>query len=336
MQANHHSPSSAPTAPLDLVTLGEGMVELYAEGSDTRLRATVGGDALNVAVAAARLGARVGFLTRLGDDLFAPLLWERCRAEGLDLSFVRPCPGFTGLYLITLDARGERSFTYYRRGSAASTLEPADLDPAYLRRARFVHSSGITQAISPSARAAVRRLAFAARPWGLRFSYDPNFRPKLWTAAEARVELRTLLPFTFLLLPSAGPEGQALWGSDDPTVIARQALAAGCEIVAVKAGPAGCVVGTSHALTALPAVRHFPVRDTTGAGDAFDAAFLVALARGATPPQAGRFANLVAALKCTGRGALGALPTLPQVAQAWPLAYGEPFPTHLFGPHGSA
>ncbi|MCD6351373.1 MAG: sugar kinase [Armatimonadetes bacterium] len=325
--------AESPSAQPELLSLGECMVELFGEEApayEPALTCTVGGDALNVLVAAARLGARTGFITRVGQDIFAELLLGRWQTEGVDLSCVRVMPGFNGLYVITVEADGERSFTYYRAGDAASTLEPADLDAEYLRGARLVHTSGITQAISASARAAVRYLASLATELGVKLSYDPNFRPKLGPAAEARLELRRLLPHLAVVLPSAGGDEALLWGTADPEAIATQCLEAGCEVVAVKMGAQGCYVQNARESYRLPAVTGWSVVDTTGAGDAFDGAFLLAYLRQAPLGEAAQLANLVAAIKCGGRGALGHLPTAEQVARAWPRAYGEDPPAWLF------
>ena len=125
-RASRRQNQETPTrTDLDIITLGECMVELYGEeavASGPTLRCTVGGDTLNVAVAASRLGARTGFLTRVGDDIFAPLLLGRWEREGVDLSAVRVVPGFNACYVITLAPDGERSFTYYRQGSAPSMM----------------------------------------------------------------------------------------------------------------------------------------------------------------------------------------------------------------------
>ncbi len=314
---------------LDLITVGECMVEMFGEGLGGPMECTVGGDALNVAVAAARLGGRCGFLTRVGDDMFAPLLLGRWSAEGVDLSAVRIVDGFNGVYYITVDEAGERAFTYYRRGSAASTIEPADLQADYLARAAVVHTSGITQAISPSARAAVRRLAETCGELGVRLSFDTNFRPKLWTAAEARQELRFVLPHVWVMLPSAGDEAEALWGTREPAAVAEKAIEGGAKIVAVKAGAEGCWVADGDGVEHVPAVSALPVVDTTGAGDAFDGAFLLALLRGARPVEAARLSVLVAAMACSQRGALGGLPRREQVVRAWAEVYGEQPPEWL-------
>jgi len=319
-------------AALDLVTAGECMVELYGEealAAGPTLQCTVGGDTLNVAAAAARLGARVAFITRVGDDIFRDLLLSKWSAEGVDLSQVRVVPGFNGVYVITVQPDGERSFTYYRAGDAAATMEPADLRPDFLARARLAHASGISQAISASSRAASRYLVELCVDLGVEISFDPNFRPKLWPACQARAELEAILPHVTVALPSINADEALLWGTQDPERIAGRCLEAGCRVVAVKLGAEGCLVADAEERLRLPAVKRWPVRDTTGAGDAFDGALLFGVLRHAPLGDAARLANLVAATKCGGRGALGNLPYAADAARGWREAYGEDPPAWL-------
>ncbi|MGD9519145.1 MAG: sugar kinase [Armatimonadota bacterium] len=319
---------------LDLISAGECMVELFGEeaiAAGSRLQCTVGGDTLNVLVAAARLGIRAGYITRVGDDIFRPLLLDRWAAEGLDLSQVLVVEGFNGLYVITVSPDGERFFTYYRTGDAAATMEPADLSADYVARARLAHTSGISQAISASSRAAVRRLAELCGELGVKLSYDPNFRPKLWSVSQARCELEWILPRVSIALPSMNTDEALLWSTKAPEKVIERCLEAGCEVVAVKLGSDGCLVASAVEQWRVQAVRRFPVRDTTGAGDAFDGALLSALLCGASLRDAARLGNLVAAMKCSGRGALGNLPSADEVTRAWPEAYDEPLPKGLIG-----
>jgi len=274
---------------------------------------TYGGDALNCLVAASRLGARCGFITRVGDDPFAEFLLNAWRAEGIDLGGVRRVPGFNGIYFISVSGAGEREFTYYRFGSAASTLSPEDVEGDYLRRAKVFHSSGITQAISASARAAVREAFRRAKELGLRTSFDPNFRPRLWNAEEARGALEEILPYVDIFLPSLPSDTQPLLGLLEAEAVIRWFWERGATVVAVKRGEKGCAIGHAGQVEALPAYPVEPV-DTTGAGDAFDGAFLSALARGKRPRQAARLALAAAALSTRRRGAIAGLPTMEEVA----------------------
>ena len=307
-----------PGRALDLIGLGECMVELYADvplGSARTLSKAYGGDVLNSLVTAARLGARTGFITRVGDDPFGAGLLQAWRAEGLDTSRAPLHRGENGVYFISLQDGGEREFTYRRAGSAASGLCPEDLDEPYLASGRALLLSGITQALSASAQAATLEAAHAARRVGTLVAYDPNYRPRLWQdrggVAGARAAYRELLPFVQVLCPSAPAdlpmmtENAELLEALLPEALTR-AFGAGVAVVALKAGSAGASIytpATQHHLNAAPIAR---VLDTTGAGDAWNGTFLYRLVQGADAPDAAEQANRVAAATLAYRGAIPA------------------------------
>ena len=289
--------TTRPMALFDLVGLGECMVEFNATealSQAVRFSKAYGGDVLNALVAAARQGARTAFVSRVGDDPFGPGLRAAWQEEGIDTSHAPLVPGENGVYFISLDERGERSFTYRRAGSAASRLGPGDIDPAFIASARCILLSGITQAISPGARAATLAAARIARAHGVLVAYDPNYRPRLWSGEdEARAACAELLPFVDILLPSLPADAAILPGA--PQSLAAHAV--------VKHGEAGCEVWLRGERTAVPAVAATVV-DTTGAGDAWNGAYLAAVLRGVPPAEAAAIANRVAAAKLAHRGAI--------------------------------
>jgi 2-dehydro-3-deoxygluconokinase len=304
-----------------ILSLGECMVELFSGGPIARAASfhkAYGGDSLNTLVAAARLGTSTGYITRLGDDPFASFLLEGWRAEGIDTSHARLVEGFNGLYFISLLPGGEREFTYYRRGSAASTMTPADLDAAYIGGARVLHVSGISQAISPSCRETVVAAVRLAREQGVLVSYDPNLRRKLWPSlAEARAAVQEVLPFADIVLPSAPEEIAELLEVRTPEEGVESLWRAGVGTVAVKLGDKGCLLGHDGRLVAVPPFVPETAVDATGAGDAFDGAFLHGLVSGLSPEEAARLAVVCAALSLRKRGALGGLPHREEAYATW-------------------
>jgi 2-dehydro-3-deoxygluconokinase len=303
---------------LDIVALGESLVEFFAEEPMATARTftkAIGGDTFNLCCAAARIGGRSGYVTRVGRDPFAEYLLGGWRAAGVDTARIPVVEGFNGVYFISNFGDGQREFTYYRAGSAASQITPADLDPAYIGGCRYFFVSGISQAISPSARRTVRAAVELARAGGARVAFDPNLRLKLWSLAEARAALDEVLPFVDVLLPSAPEESETLLGLTEPAAVIEYFWRAGVPTVAVKYGAAGCVVGSAGRITAVPGYRIERVVDTTGAGDAFDAGFLVGLARGRDPVAAARMGVVLAGLKCRGRGATASLPAREEFEQ---------------------
>jgi len=305
----------------DIVSLGECMVELFSEEPIARASSfhkAYGGDTLNTLVAAARLGASTGYITRVGDDPFAPFLLESWRAEGIDVSHARVSEGFNGLYFISLLPGGEREFTYYRQGSAASTMTPADLDPTYIGGARVLHVSGISQAISPSCRETVLAAVRLAHERGALVSYDPNLRRKLWPSlGEARTAMQEVLPFADIVLPSAPEEMTDLLGARTPEEGVERLWAAGVGTAAVKLGGKGCLLGCDGRVIAIPPFVPDGVVDATGAGDAFDGAFLHGLVSGLSPEEAARLAVVCGALSLRKRGAIGGLPHRDEAYAAW-------------------
>lgn len=294
------------------------MVEFAAEergrlSQVTTFRRWWGGDTSNVAVAAARLGASVGYVTRLGGDEFGRSFLTLWAQEGVDASHVIVDPaGFTGVYFIALAEDGRHDFTYYRAGSAASRLQPDDIDAAYLATARVFHTSGITQAISESAREAADRAIEAARAHGVAVSYDLNIRPKLRPLPELRTIAEVTLQWADIVFLSLEDAGH-LCGDAAPEEVVERMLADGPRLVVLKLGAEGCLIAAADgARLRLPAWTGEAV-DTTGAGDAFDAAFLVEWLRGRSLEEAGRFANAVGALTARGLGAVAPLPGRAQV-----------------------
>lgn len=303
----------------DVLSLGEAMVELSAR-EQVRLRDARsfvlgwGGDTSNVAVAVRRLGRTSSYVTRVGDDEFGANLLDLWRREGVDTSGVGVDPGRpTGLYLLSRPPEGPHSFTYYRAGSAASAMQPADLPEQLLRRARIVHTSGITQAIGTGPCDAAFAALRTAREAGVTTSYDPNLRPALWSLDRARAVIIATLALADIALPSL-EDARALTELDDPAAIADDLLDKGPKVVALKLGAAGALIADAEGHT-IVAPYEVPAVDPAGAGDTFDAAFLTAWLDGNEPSECAEFANAAASLTTTDIGCVGPIPTREAVAE---------------------
>lgn len=297
----------------DVVALGEPLYELNRQPDGNWLTG-FGGDTLNVAIAAARLGSRAAYVTRLGDDIFAAELRGLMDREGIDTAAVAADPGApTGLYFVTHGPAGH-VFTYRRAGSAASRMTPAGLDPALIASARFLHASGISQAISDSAAETVSAAIAMARRAGVRVSYDTNFRPRLWAADKARPVIEAAAAGADILKTSA-EDAEALFGLAEPSAIGRHLLGLGAGAVVITRGRDGAALVTRDGVELVPG-RAVAAVDATGAGDAFTGALLAELARGQPLSRAVGFANAAAALSTLGYGAIAPLPRRDAVAAA--------------------
>lgn len=299
-----------------IISMGEPLLEFNAEeeGSLAEVRRFLmgwGGDTSNFAVAAARLGAKAGYVTRLGQDEFGDSFMRLWQKEGVDTSRVERDPEApTGIYFISRKGK-EHFFTYYRAGSAASRMRPDSLPLDYIKRARLFHVSGISQAISTSACDAVFAAIKAAKEAGVLVSYDPNLRLRLWPLERARAVIHTAGAMADILLPSL-EDARVLAGRDQPEEIARFYLGLGPKVVVLKLGPDGALLATSQEMMRIPPYE-VEVVDTSGAGDAFDAAFVVGYLAGWDLLRCAKFANAAGALTATGLGVVGSIPRLEQV-----------------------
>jgi 2-dehydro-3-deoxygluconokinase len=276
-----------------VICIGECMVELRAAGADAFAR-TYAGDAYNTAVYLKRSlpDAQVQFLTATGDDALSRAMREVWRAEGIDGSL-----GFTvnggspGLYLIENDARGERRFHYWRSNSAArrwfELLE--DQDETVLWGADVIYLSGISLAIlSPAERARAIELLRRARPHIGRIAFDPNVRLALWETAQAAVAtIENALSIVDLALPSR-EDARLLLGVDDPIEQIDRLQRIGVREIALTLGADGCLIADGDVRARLPAPHVASITDTSGAGDAFNGAYLATRLRGGSAADAAR------------------------------------------------
>jgi len=296
----------------DVVALGEPLIEFSQIPGTTDWRQGFGGDTSNFAIAAQRAGARCAYLSRVGDEDFGKALLSVWTREGVECDAVELDPYHpTGIYFIRYDEHGH-AFGYRRAGSAATHAQLTDAFKIRIQASRWLHVSGISQAISERACDTVFEAIAFAKAHGTRVSYDLNFRPRLWPAARAAAIARATLPHCDLFLPSID-EAQALFGIEEAERLADWALAEGVQAVAVKCGPAGAWL--AHAGSRLAIAPH-PVHamDATGAGDCFGGVMVARLSAGDTHAEAARAAAVAAALATTGRGAIDPLPRWADIA----------------------
>jgi len=298
---------ASPATPA-IVALGEAMVEFNqarAEAPDVYLRG-FGGDTSNMAIAASRLGAASGYVTRVGNDAFGRALRRLWSDEGVDTRGVESdADAPTGIYFVT-HGPGGHEFSYLRAGSAASRMDPATLPLTLIGAARVLHLSGISQAISVGACDAAFAAIEAAKAGGARVSYDPNLRLKLWPLPRARAVVLATVAQCDWFLPSLD-EARLLSGLSEPEAIIDWWHRRGAPVVALKSGADGAVVSDGRRIERIAGHAVDSV-DATGAGDCFDGAFAARTVAGDDPFAAARYANAAAALATTGFGAVAPLP----------------------------
>lgn len=297
-----------------IACLGEVMIELSPAGDDLT-RIGVAGDTFNTAVYLRRAvpETRVAYVTALGDDAMSERILSSLREEAIETDLVERREGsMPGLYMISVDETGERSFTYWRSAAAARTLfsEPARITPEALDAFDLVYLSGISLAILPQAvRSRFWDWAEGYRARGGRIAFDSNYRPRLWEDVEtARRETMHAWAHCDVALPSVDDE-IALFGDADAAGVVARLAGAGVAFGALKRGPDGPLgLGPDPQSISVPEAPR--VVDTTAAGDSFNAGFLAAFAKGEAR-EACMAAGHALAVKVIGhRGAI-----LPRTAE---------------------
>ncbi|PMR69149.1 sugar kinase [Halomonas heilongjiangensis] len=310
--------SIPPSAP-EILAFGEAMTMFVAETPGAlaeveHFQRRIAGADTNVAIGLARLGFRVGWLSRVGADSFGTYLRRALEAEGLDCRHLHVDPEHpTGLVFKERALSGaDPHVEYIRRGSAASHLAPADAEDVDFSALRHLHATGIPPALSASCRELAETMLDRARAAGASLSFDPNLRPSLWKSeAEMRDTLNALAARADWVLPGLA-EGRLLTGQDTPEAIADFYLERGAQAVIIKLGPEGSYYrgsldGVEESFT-VPGVPVAEVVDTVGAGDGFAVGVVSALIDGRSPREALKRGNLIGSLAVQVVGDMEGLP----------------------------
>ncbi len=320
-----------------IACLGECMVEL-SRLRDGSLKVSYGGDTLNTAIYLSRLGVDVGYVTALGDDPYSDDMISKWRDEGVDTRFAIRAKGrMPGLYAIRTDERGDRSFQYWRDHSPVhdlfgfSEFSESSRAREHLRNIDFLFLSGITLSLfSEDDRVELFELLDAQRERGGKVVFDTNHRSSRWSSDDAaRAVYRKMLKRVDLALPTLEDE-MLLFGDEDAHVCAARHHDAGVSEVAVKMGEGGCLVSCDgrgerngrsdrdrrreREAVKIPLSERREAKDTTGAGDSFNAGYLAARLNGREPAEAVAIAQTIAGEVVMHQGAIITREAMPEIA----------------------
>jgi 2-dehydro-3-deoxygluconokinase len=300
---------------MEVASLGECMIE-FSQSADGSFRRGFGGDTLNTALYLARLGIDTSYVTALGDDGLSEEMLTAWRDEGIKTDLVIRATGrLPGLYMIERDARGERTFLYWRdRAPAREFFDHAD-QARLARLAQFdwLYLSGISLSLYGEAgRARLREVLAAVRHNGGRIAFDGNYRPRGWSdAATARRAFADILPLVDLALPTFEDE-QALFGDKDLDQCIARYRASGINEIVVKRGARGCVIAIDGDYSEIPPPNVVEPIDTTAAGDSFNAGYLAARINGASPRDAALAGHRLAGAVIMSPGAVIPRASMPR------------------------
>lgn len=302
--------------PLDILTLGEALVEVMRTGVDQPLHAPgpfVGpypsGAPFIFAVQVARLGAKAAAIGAVGDDAFGRCLLDQLHTDGVDTQGVKTLGGYTtGVAFIAYASDGSRDYVFHVRHAAAGQLTLDMLNESLFDGLRLLHLTGSTLSINEAAFAMGLRALEMAQAAGAKFSFDPNLRPRLMPVDRAREAFAPFIRAADIILPT---EEEMLLFTGQPTLDQAAAVLLHDRpdrIVVVTHGKDGCTIYAQGSAQHIPGYSVEEV-DPTGAGDCFDAGFLVRWLAGDSLADAARFANACGALAVTAQGPMAGAKT---------------------------
>jgi 5-dehydro-2-deoxygluconokinase len=305
--------------PFDLITMGRVGVDLYPEQigvhlADVRTFAkSLGGSATNVAVAAARLGARSAVVTKVGDDPFGPYVRNALRGFGVDPRYVGTHPTLrTPVVFCEIFPPDDFPLLFYREPTAPDmTLTVDELDLDAIRAARVFWTTGTGLSAEPSRSATLAALAARDGVDGLTV-HDLDHRPMFWAdESVAGVWARKALKHANVAVGNRDEVAVAV-GTRDPHDASAALLELGVDVAIVKQGPAGVLVRTADGVVEVPPFE-VEVVNGLGAGDAFGGALVYALLQGWEPDHAVRLANAAGAYVAARLACADEMPTLPEL-----------------------
>ena len=308
---------------MDVTAIGEILIDLTQTGTNEsgvpQFSANPGGAPANVAVAAARLGAKPAFWGKVGDDAFGAYLRKVLTENGVDTAGLRTGSQPTTMAIVSVDGTGERSFRFLR--GADRDICPEEVDEDAVFKTKILHFGSVSLTAGMSRSATIFAARTAHRNGGL-VSYDPNYRPALWANRAEAAEWMTIpLPLVDIIKLSE-EELPLLTGVTDLEEGARLLEERGVALVLVTLGGDGCFCRWQGKAWHQPGIP-VQIADTNGAGDTFFGAVLSRLCqRGANPlkdltpaelKDILAFANRAAAFTCSRSGAIPAMPTLEEL-----------------------
>ncbi|MHA6250779.1 sugar kinase [Oceanobacillus sp. CAU 1775] len=304
----------------DVITLGESMVTLTPTVKErlkyaNTFEKSVGGAELNVAIGCSRLGMKTGWLSRLGKDDFGEYIYNFARGEGVDVSQVELVEDYpTSLNFKEIRADGTTKTIYYRHKSPILTLTADLLDEEYIKNAKILHLTGIYPAIDPKNISVMEKAIDLAKKHGVKVSFDPNIRLRMWSKEQARDVLKKILPKVDILL-AGDEEMEIIIGEKNPLKIIEEVKKMGVSFVAIKQGEKGSTGYHKGVITEVSAIEATKVVDTVGAGDGFDAGALYGILQDWPLEKTLKFANAIGCIVVEVNGDNKGLPSYDEVLE---------------------
>lgn len=296
---------------IDIAVIGECLIELSANGSlaDTStLNKYFGGDTVTTAVAIARLGGNVTYLTKVGNDGFSEFILSSLQKENIDTSLIKTNEEQNGMYIVshTLD---NKEVLYYKRKTAATKLSIEDFTEENIKKLKCVYSTGVIQSLSASSRELIRETFKIAHENDILTAYDPNYTSCFMNSDDTKELFEEIIDYTDIIFLSLKNDAVKLYEVESVDKIMNYMWDKGVKIVVIKSHiDNGYYTGYKGNVSFTEFYNTQKAIDTTASGDVFNGGFLQALMNGYTPADAAKFASVVSGLQTQNYGAIQAIP----------------------------
>ena len=296
---------------IDIVVIGECLIELSANGSlaDTStLNKFFGGDTVTTAVALARLGGNVAYLTKVGNDGFSEFILSSLKKENIDTSLIKTNDEQNGMYIVSHTLEN-KEVLYYKRKTAATKLSVEDFSEEQIKKLKLVYSTGVVQSLSASSRELVRETFRIAKENDVLTAYDPNYTSCFMNSEDAKEYFEEIVEYSDIIFLSLKNDAVKLYEVDSMDKIMNYLWDKGVKIVVIKSHiDNGYYTGYNGDISFTEFYNTQKTIDTTASGDVFNGGFLYALINGYTPADASKFAAVVSGLQTQNYGAINSIP----------------------------
>lgn len=304
---------------IDIVIIGECLIELSANGtlaSTSTLNKFFGGDTVTTAVAIARLGGSVTYLTKVGNDGFSDFIISSLQKENIDTSLIKTNEEQNGMYIVSRTA-DKKELLYYKRKTAATKLSISDLSEECIKKTKVIYSTGVVQSLSAGSRELVRESFKTAKENDVLTAYDPNYTSCFMNSSDTKEFLEEIVDYTDIIFLSLKNDAVKLYEIDSLDKVMNYFWDKGVKIVVIKSHiDNGYYTGYKGEISFTEFYNSQKAIDTTASGDVFNGGFLYAITNGYAPADATKFASVVSGLQTQNYGAIQAIPYLDAVMES--------------------
>ena len=303
---------------IDIAIIGECLIELSSNGTlseSSTLNKYYGGDTVTTAVAVARLGGDVTYITKVGNDGFSDFIISSLEKENIDTSLIKSNEEQNGMYILS-NTQSKKELLYYKRKTAATKLSIDDLPSSMIPNLKLIYSTGVVQSLSAGSRELVRESFKLAKDNDVLTAYDPNYTSCFMNSSDTRELLEEIIDFTDIIFLSLKGDAQRLYETDSVDKTMKYFWDKGVKIVVIKSHvDNGYYTGYKGDISFTEFYNTTKAVDTTASGDVFNGGFLWAITNGYSPNDATKFASVVSGLQTQNYGAIQSIPYMKNVME---------------------